>query len=138
MLRRISSETGGRLSRLSAFVLRQQLLGETVPPEVLALEETAGCSDPGLLSPIKALVDAGLPSGSLMLEPSRAVSVLIRGEVEDRLTATAATQRGLTLMVLSRDLSEKHNKTYDTYGPALSNSAVWWWPWMMSVGRQSG
>lgn len=124
MLRRISSETGGRLSRLSAFVLRQQLLGETVPPEVLALEETAGCSDPGLLSPIKALVDAGLPSGSLMLEPSRAVSVLIRGEVEDRLTATAATQRGLTLMVLSRDLSEKHNKTYDTWGSADDTTAL--------------
>ncbi len=114
MLRRIASETGGRFSRLSAFVMRQQLLGEKVPAGIAALERTAGCADPELLAPIKALMAGGAAPAQVMLEPPRAVSVFVRGEAEDRLTAAAATQRGLSLMVLARDLSEKHNRTYDT------------------------
>ena len=138
MLRRIAAETNGTFSRLSSFSLRQQLLwdwkdGDPENPSPLqAAEVSCGCLPPlgptyvPLLAARQQEQDrTGSAGQELLLEGGRSVILYLNGEGESHLgTFGARTERGLRLTVFNRDLTEKVNRTYDTWASILESNAL--------------
>ena len=145
MLRRVAAQTGGRFSRLSSFILRQQLLwnwptepereisvgdGDATPRGMSLREEIeriSGCLPPAVphvpLLTVRnqmRLREGNSGGGGvedLLLEGGRSVVLVLNGEGESHLGRFGArTGRGLHLTIFNRDWSEKLNCTFDTWG----------------------
>jgi len=140
MLRRISSATNGKYSRVSAFTLRQQLFWDWMPVDdkspmspLAAAEMSCNCLQP--LGPAYVPLLAarrqeqertGSAGHELLVESGRSVVLVLNGEGESHVggVSGARTQRGLRLTVFNRDWTEKINRTYDTWGSISQANAL--------------